>query len=203
MYGDDEPREPDAETREVNADRANWVTCPIFTVGINGRRRGKVVVKTAVFVVDDNEERGFAKLLILPDGVESVADEDFALLDVVIGMLIAGGEESVIGGIFPVGVASSMNCRWGAYCSCRRTENRRRERSICLILEALNVMAMSNRGRRARIDIIFAEQFVNCFGHASQLMPMSTRPMEVERERRRDWETSTGYGREQRSQTAN
>ena len=63
-----------------------------------------MVVKTAVLVVDDDEESGFAKLLIVPDGVESVADEDFALLDVVVGMLIAGGEESVIGGIFAVGV---------------------------------------------------------------------------------------------------
>ena len=38
------------------------------------------------------------------DCVERVANEDFALLDAVVGMLVAGGEESVVYGIFAVGV---------------------------------------------------------------------------------------------------
>src|SRR6267142_1103737 len=94
-----------AEAREIKRGiEGVGAAGPVFVVWIDSNRWRNVVVETAVLVIDDNEERRFAERLIVPDGVEGIADEDFALFDVVVGMLIAGGEESVVDGIFAVGI---------------------------------------------------------------------------------------------------
>jgi len=84
----------DAEAREVKRriERVG-IARPVLVVRIHGRRRRNVVVEAAVLVVDDNQESGLAQGLVFPDGVEGIADKNFALLDVVIRVLVAGGEK--------------------------------------------------------------------------------------------------------------
>jgi len=130
-----------------------------------------VVVKTAVFVVDDNEERGFAKLLILPDGVESVADEDSPArrcdrdAD-------RWRRRKCYGGIFPVGVARLDEAVGGELIVLAGGQEIVEESEVfALILEPLNSWPWSNRVEDARIDIIFAEQFEIVLDMPSQLMP--------------------------------
>src|SRR5258708_33911443 len=64
-----------------------------------------MIVKTAVLVIHDHQQRRLAQFLLRPDGVEHVANQDFALLDIVIRMLIACGEEAVCGGVLAPRIA--------------------------------------------------------------------------------------------------
>ena len=53
-----------------------------------------MVIDAAVLVVDDDEGAGVPQSIILPNSVIHILNESFAVANVIIGMLVGGGERS-------------------------------------------------------------------------------------------------------------
>jgi hypothetical protein len=68
---------------------------PPVSIGIDRLRWRHVIKEPAMFVINDDQQGGFALSLVFPDGIEDIPDQDFALFDIVVGMLVACGKEAV------------------------------------------------------------------------------------------------------------
>ncbi len=64
-----------------------------LVTGVNRVRRRHMIVKSAVFVISDHQQRAFPPLFVFRDRLIDIVNNSLAQAHVVIGMLIRGAEE--------------------------------------------------------------------------------------------------------------